>query len=216
MIARTIRAATHGRYLVAAPSSTAPAPLLVGFHGYAETAAAQIERMRAIRGSSDWLLVSIQALHPFYRGRSQDVVFGWMTNDDREHAIADNVAYATAVVEAVAGEHALSGRLVFAGFSQGVAMAFRAAVASPRPVSGVVVCGGDVPPELEAASLARIPSALVGRGSRDDWYTSEKAAADLQRLRAARVRVTQVEFDGGHAWPAPFIDAAAAFLNEHR
>jgi predicted esterase len=216
VIARTIRAATQGRYLVAAPSSTAPAPLLVGFHGYAETAMAQFARMRAIRGSGEWLLVSIQALHPFYRGRSQDVVFGWMTKDDRDQAIADNVAYTTAVVDAVAGEHALSGGLVFAGFSQGVAMAFRAAVASPRPVSGVMVCGGDVPPELDAASLARIPSVLIGRGLRDDWYTPEKAAADLQRLRAAHVRARMVEFDRGHEWPAPFIDAAAAFLDEHR
>jgi len=216
VIARTIRASTHGRYLVERPLSPGAAPLLVGFHGYAETAAAQLERMRAIGGSQEWLLVSIQALHPFYRGRSQDVVFGWMTKEDREQAIADNVAYANAVVEAIAGEHALSGRLVFAGFSQGVAMAFRAAVVSPRPVSGVVVCGGDVPPELEAAALARIPSVLIGRGLRDDWYTPEKAAADLQRLRAARVEATPVEFDGGHEWPAPFIDAAATFLNEHR
>ena len=216
MIARSICVATHGRYLVDAPASAAPAALLVGFHGYAETADAQLQRMRAICTTETWLIASVQALHPFYRGRSQEVVFGWMTTDDRDFAIADNVAYVSAVVDALAADHRIDGRLVFAGFSQGVAMAFRAAAASARPVTGVLVCGGDVPPELDTAALARIPAALIGRGVRDDWYTPAKAAADVERLRGAGVHVTSVEFDGGHEWPATFVEAAAAFLRVHR
>ncbi len=215
-IARTISAATHGRYLIDVPAASGPAPLLVGFHGYAEPAEAQLERMRAMPGSNDWLIVSVQALHPFYRGRSQDVVAGWMTQQDRDLAIADNIAYVNTVVEAIAHEQSVSRTLVFAGFSQGVAMAFRAAAASPRPVAGVIVCGGDVPPELDPAALARVPAALVGRGLDDGWYTSEKADADARRLRDAGVRLTTVEFDGGHEWPAPFIAAGGAFLSECR
>lgn len=216
MIARTIPAATHGRYLVEAAVASDPAPLFVGFHGYAEAADAQLARMRSIRGSHEWLVVSVQALHPFYRGRSQDVVAGWMTSQDRDLAIADNIAYVREVVDAIAREWPLGRPLVFAGFSQGVAMAFRAAAASARPVAGVIVCGGDVPPELDASALAHVSAALVGRGIRDDWYTAEKAAADARRLRDAGVRVVPVEFDGGHEWPAPFIDAAGAFLSQCR
>ena len=37
--------------------------MLVGFHGYAEDAEAQLERLRAIPESTRWLSVSIQALH---------------------------------------------------------------------------------------------------------------------------------------------------------
>ena len=215
-ITRTIAAATHGRYLIAAPEPPARAPLLVGFHGYGESADAQLERMRAIPGSSGWLLASVQALHPFYRGRSQDVVAGWMTQQDRELAIADNIAYVQIVVEAIAREWTLASTLVFAGFSQGVAMAFRAAASSTRPVAGVIACGGDVPPEIGPSALAGVRAAMVGRGRRDDWYTREKADADERRLRDAGVRVTPIEFDGGHEWPAPFIAAAGAFLSECR
>jgi len=125
-----------------------------------------------------------------------------MTQQDRDLAIADNIAYVNTVVEAIAHERIVNRTLVFAGFSQGVAMAFRAAAASRRPVAGVIVCGGDVPPELEPAALARVPTALVGRGLRDGWYTSEKADADARRLRDAGVRLTTVDFDGGHEWPA--------------
>jgi len=213
---RTIAATTHGRYLIAAPPSSSPAPLLVGFHGYAESAEAQLERMQAIPGSQDWLLASVQALHPFYRGRSEDVVAGWMTRQDRDLAIEDNVAYVNAVVEALAREWRLSSTLAFAGFSQGVAMAFRAAASSARAVSGVVACGGDVPPELGPAALARVRAVIAGRGLRDNWYTGEKAAADARRLEDAGVRFTAVEYDGAHEWSAPFATAAGAFLAECR
>ena len=86
---------THGRVLIRTPAATA-AGVLVGFHGYAEDAAAQLERLLAIKEADDWLLLSVQALHRFYRGRSQDVVAGWMTRQDRDAAIADNIAYVDA------------------------------------------------------------------------------------------------------------------------
>src|SRR5438309_290549 len=55
MIERTIAATIHGRYLVETPSGGAPVGTLVGCHGYAEPAEAQLERMRALvcRGSRD-------------------------------------------------------------------------------------------------------------------------------------------------------------------
>ena len=216
MIARAIEVSTHGRYLAVPPANEGPAPLLVGFHGYAESADAHLARLRAIPGTDEWLIVSVQALHRFYRGRSEEVVAGWMTRQDRELAIADNIAYVNAVVDAVAREWPVTGTLAFAGFSQGVAMTFRAACSSMRPVTGLIACGGDVPPELDAGSLRRVPAALVGRGARDEWYTAEKLASDMQRLRDANVDLTDLVFDGGHEWSVPFIDAAGAFLRSLR
>jgi hypothetical protein len=52
---------------------------------------------------SHWLLVAVQALHPFYT-KSERVVASWMTREDRELAIADNLAYVAAVVETVQRE----------------------------------------------------------------------------------------------------------------
>src|SRR5260370_22035310 len=101
--------------------------MVVGFHGSAETAEIQLERLRGIPGAHQSLLISIQGLNRFYRGRSNDVVAGWMTRQDREIAIADNVRYVAAVIGEVTREWA-GGPVVLAGFSQGVSMAFRAAV----------------------------------------------------------------------------------------
>jgi predicted esterase len=211
-VEQTITATTHGRYLVVA--AEADAPLLVGFHGYAEPADLQLERLRAIAGAERWTLVAPQALHRFYLGRRDDVVASWMTRQDREVAIADNLAYVAAIVDAEWTARRGSRGIVFAGFSQGVAMAFRAAAASRLPVAGVLAVGGDVPPELDRAALARIGRALLCHGLSDEWYTSQKLESDRARLVDAGVAVTVFEFAGGHEWGNDVLRAASTFLHE--
>ena len=150
---------THGRVLVNEPRAAARKGILVGFHGYMESARTQMERLEAIPGASAWTLVSIQGLHRFYRGRSDEVVASWMTREDRELAIADNVAYVAAALDQV--PHDPSTRVVYTGFSQGVAMAFRAAILGARAAAAIVAIGGDVPPELVADTSLRFPAGTV-------------------------------------------------------
>ncbi len=210
---RTIAVTTHGRYLIDRPSAIHEnVPVLVGFHGYAEDAALHLERLRSIPGADRWMVVSVQGLHCFYRGRSTDVVASWMTRQNRDLMIADNLKYAAAVVDEIKRDAIAGSTLVFAGFSQGVAMAFRAAAAGKHPVNGVIALGGDVPPELGAEALGRIPEALIGRGDRDEWYTPQKLSDDDVRLRGAGANVVVATFDGGHEWTADFSRVAAGFL----
>ena len=188
--------------------------MLVGFHGYAELAEQELARLQAIPGSHRWLLVSVQGLNRFYQRRTNEVVAGWMTRQDRDLAIADNLAYVAKVVDAVAEEWRAAPTLVFTGFSQGVATAFRAGACSTRAVKGVIAAGGDVPPEIEAMSLQRIGAALICRGMRDEWYTSAKFAADSQRLQSAGVRVRALEVDAGHQWSDAVARASGELLHE--
>ena len=204
---------THGRVLIRTPAATA-AGVLVGFHGYAEDAAAQLERLLAIKEADDWLLLSVQALHRFYRGRSQDVVAGWMTRQDRDAAIADNIAYVDASVEQALARAPIaeSSPLVYAGFSQGVAMAFRAAVRGRRRAAGVIAVGGDVPPEIREDPQARFPRTLLARGTEDEWYTAAKLDADVATIEARAGQVRALVYDGGHEWTAAVSMAAAELL----
>jgi predicted esterase len=160
---------------------------------------------------NDWTVVSVEALHHFYRRRMSEVAASWMTRQNRELAIADNIAYVSKVVGRITGELGAA-PLAVAGFSQGAAMAFRAA-ALALPTPGLVIaCGGDVPPELDPATLGRIRAVLLGRGLRDEWYTAEKFEADQSRLRAAGVNVQPIAFDAGHEWTPEFAEACAQFL----
>jgi predicted esterase len=210
MHTRTIRTTIHGRYLIDIPEHSRAT--LVGFHGYKEHAAIQMDALRRIAGDRAIGLISIQGLHRFY-SRGSDVVAGWMTKEDRDLAIADNIEYVGAVLSAAADEFGLTRPMIYAGFSQGVAMAYRAAAYVPRPCDGVIALAGDVPPDV-APVASSLPRTLIGRGSDEEWYTAEKAAKDLEVLRAAGVNVEEFVFDGGHEWTRQFFDKAAAFVDE--
>ena len=138
-----------------------------------------------------------------------------MTRQDRELAIADNLAYVTAVVEAVQREfEVVQPAIAFAGFSQGGAMAYRAAAyrAAAHPgAGGVIVLAADLPPDVSAPGS--LPSVLIGRGRADAWYTEEQMAADLDRLATVATGVDTCVFEGGHEWTDAFASTAGAFLN---
>jgi predicted esterase len=205
-----IPALTHGVILVREARAAASRGLLIGFHGYLETAAIQMERLAAIPGSALWTLVSIEGLHRVYRGRSQDVVASWMTREDREVAIADNLAYVAAALDEV--PHDRSTRVVYAGFSQGVAMAFRAGLLGRDRAHGIIAVGGDVPPELLADSRLRCPPVCLARGARDEWLTQAKFDADLAALTAHGAQLWPLLHDGAHEWNAEVATAAGEFL----
>lgn len=202
-----IQTTTHGRVLVRdAPD---PEGTLIGFHGYMEDAEIQMDRLRRIPGSNRWTLVSVQGLHRFYRGRTQAISSSWMTRQDRELMIVDNIEYANRVVEAVAPAAV---PLVMVGFSQGVAMAFRAAVRGSRRADGVIAVGGDVPPELLEDPSSTFPPTRLLRGRDDEWYTAEKLAADVKALQARGVIVTAVTYEAGHVWDEAVSREAADFI----
>ena len=207
LVATTI----HGRVLVR--DAVNPVGILAGCHGYMENAAIQMERLAAIPGSDRWTLISIQALHRFYKGRSEEVVASWMTRQDREAMIADNNAYVDAAIASLAPAPGV--RVAWAGFSQGVAMASRGAVRGRFGACGVIAVGGDVPPELAADGGARFPPVLLARGERDDWLTQAKLDADAATLRARGVPVTTLVVDGAHEWTPDVSIAAGEFLLNH-
>jgi len=219
METRQIATLIHGTYLLqlptlpASPEKPEDTPLLVGFHGYGENAATHLRELASIPGASRFLLCAVQALHPFYN-KNGEVVASWMTRHDRLRAIEDNVRYVGSVVAELKRELRTSERLVFAGFSQGSSMAYRATAGSGHACRGVIVLGGDLPPELEARELAGFPPVLLGRGTREQWYDEAKMAHDIDALRAKGIDVRPLVYPGGHEWTDEFRQAAAEFLNE--
>jgi predicted esterase len=209
MDTRTIAARTHGRYLVRTPRVPEPWPLLVGFHGYRESAATHMAALETIPGTERWLLVAIQGLHRFYT-KGGDVVASWMTREDRELAIDDNITYVSQIVEAVRAQFPTGRALVFVGFSQGVAMAFRAA--AHIPATALIVAGADVPPDVAAGTPVPLPPVLYGRGTRDELYSAEFHARDVAALERLGASVESVSFDGGHELTPEFLAIAGRTL----
>jgi predicted esterase len=206
---RTIEARTHGRYLVRVPATPGSRPTIVGFHGYGQNAERLMAALTQIPGHERWLLVAVQALHPFYH-RDNLVVANWMTRQDRELAIAENVEYVGSVLNAVSREYSSRAPLVLLGFSQGVGMAYRAA--AHYRADALIALAGDVPPDVAASTRVPLPPTLIGRGTRDDMYPSHKHDADVATLQSLGVNVESCVFDGAHEWTADFYAAASRIL----
>ncbi len=206
-----VETTTHGRYLLEGPADAAT--LVLGFQGYGETAEVQLERLRRLPGASACALASVQSLHLFYT-KANAVVGSWMTRLGREQAIADNSRYVAAVIADARRHCPVVERVVYAGFSQGVAMAYRAAARAARPGDAVLAIGGDLPPDVADDPTAHLPPVVVARGLGDEWFTDAKLQRDLEALRARQVPVTSVVFEGGHEWPDPMFAAASELLRE--
>jgi predicted esterase len=218
----SVETPTHSRILVEDAADSSSSRLLVAFHGYGQNAQDMLDDVSRIPGVSAWTVASVQALHRFYNRGDQSVVASWMTREDRDLAIADNLQYIDRVIDRLGGREVKT--LVFVGFSQGVAMAYRAALLGRSRVAGVIALAGDIPPELKAATTSaesagsdalhpsRWPPVLIGVGVREEWYGPARLAADVAFLRAQGVAHDVVHFDGGHEWTNEFREKAGEWL----
>jgi predicted esterase len=223
---------THGRVLIEdAPVS--PSGTIVAFHGYGHNAEDILRELQRVPGIEAWRRIAPQALHRFYTRDSSKVIASWMTREDRELAIADNVGYVDHMLDQAlgprpkaqaspsAGEARPGGAgsspeprassLVFLGFSQGASMAYRAAVLGKHRVTGIVALAGDVPPELRSVPAIAWPRVLVAGGTRDEWFTP-KLDADLAFFAAHNIQHDVLRFDGAHEWTDDFCRAVGQFL----
>lgn len=183
--------------------------LLVVFHGYGQSADDALAEAVRIPGASSWTVASVQALHRFYSRKDERVIASWMTRQDREIAIADNVTYVDRAVAALESPQAP----VFVGFSQGAAMAYRAALLGAHRAAGIVALAGDIPPELKTATPPRPwPPVLIGAGETDSWYTAAKSGDDAAFLASRHVPHDVVRFRGGHEWTDEFRAIAGRWI----
>jgi predicted esterase len=201
----SIETPTHGRVLIKDAAASSDLRLLVGFHGYAQNAEDMLAELDRIPGSDAWTLVSVQALHRFYSRGNERVVASWMTREDRELAITDNIVYVDRVVRSLL-VNAPNAPVVLVGFSQGVATAYRTAVLGAHRAQGVIAIGGDIPPELKTAPADRFPAVLIAAGESDPLYTQAKLNADEALLVSIGVRHDVYRYPGAHEWTAKLRD----------
>jgi len=206
-----IETLTHGRVLVVEAAESPARGTIVGFHGYGQSAETMLEELQRIPGADGWRRVSVQALNRFYTRNDAAVVASWMTRQDRDAAIADNIEYVNRAVDTAVG--AETGALVYLGFSQGASMAARAATHGKRRATGLVILGGDIPADVKTDTGNRFSTlpVLVGIGSGDTWY-QKLVDADLQFLRDRGASPHVVRFEGGHEFTDEFRSAVGAWI----
>lgn len=177
-------------------------------HGHAQLAARFLSRFVALE-REDRLFVAPEALSRYYIGApnavhrpDSPVGATWMTREDREAEIEDQITYLDKIHEEIFSHVDREAvRLWVLGFSQGVATVTRWLARGKFTVDRAVLWAGIIPPELDSnggrALSARAPVTIVV-GDTDEFATPKVVAAQEAKLRELGVPFRKIGFAGGH------------------
>jgi len=219
-VTRTARYFAVGGSDEAADDASELRELWIVCHGYGQLAAKFLEPFVPL--ATPWRrIVAPEGLSRFYLDRSRvgvntqaGVGATWMTREDREHEIVDQIAYLDTLLDhllpAASSSHV---RLCVLGFSQGVATLMRWLVRGGRVrPDQVVVWAGSVPADVEVSELAgRLAGAPVvfAIGTRDELASWAGADVEVGRFTAAGIQARLVTFNGGHRLDTPTLSEIA-------
>ena len=217
---RHIAVQRTARYYVLGEAGAGTREVWFVLHGYGQLAGRFIDYCQALDDGTR-LVVAPEALNRFYTVAAADrnaatrpVGATWMTREDREREIADYVAYLDDVyVRVMAPLDRGAVRISVLGFSQGTATAARWLARGSRVrADELVLWGGTLPPELEAATARAqlgAPVTLVV-GTRDGFADDATVRAEEARLVAAGITYRIRRFEGGHVIDAATLVAIAS------
>ena len=185
-----------------------------------ERATSSSRVLPAFPDADRWTLISIQGLHRFYRARTEDIVASWMTRQDRELAIADNIAYVDSAIAAASnGIARLDARLCRLLSRGGDGVPRRCARTRQRHRASSPSAATSRP-SCWPMPMRGFLAVLLVRGAQDAYYPQHQfdGNADALRVRGADVttvdrrghaRLDRGSLRGGGRLPATADDVAA-------
>lgn len=169
-------------------------------HGYGQLARYFLTKFEGLEEGV--AIVAPEALNRFYLDEAHNRVGAtWMTREERENEITDQLGYLDALVKELRGERTDLPIHVL-GFSQGVATACRWSLLGKTKLDRLVLWAGSLPPEPTFAELRTAWAHLtveVVLGSEDPFAGEKELQATTARLEAAGVQYRLHRFTGGHA-----------------
>jgi len=194
------------------PSGPGPYPTAVMLHGRLGTEDVMWVFRKTI--PQPWLVVAPRAPLP------DEEYFSWLRQPPDKWP--DLAAFAPAVEALARFLRALPSlynadpeRIYLLGFSQGAAVAFAAALMTPklvRGVAGLVGFAPEVPPEQVAGKLDGMPI-FIAAGTQDRTIPYDRAQHAAELLRRAGADVEFHEYATGHKLPAAGIKDLRAWFN---
>ena len=195
------------RYYTLGSANGETRDLWIACHGYGQLALPFLTSLAKV-AAPDRLIVAPEGFSRFYVDRTSmttdpppKVGASWMTREDREVEIGDQVAYLDSLLGELRTQLPEDVRLRLLGFSQGVATVCRwVARGTVRP-NELILWGGSFPLDIDPADFRRrmdgVALAMVF-GSRDQLAPIGAGEAQLERLTGAGIDARLLSFEGGH------------------
>ena len=169
--------------------------IVFALHGYGQLAPYFIRKFEGL--DEKIALVVPEGLHRFYlSGSNGRVGASWMTKEDRENDIQDNLNYLNALYTHLRINNEKS-RIVLLGFSQGGATAARWFTESPQLFHKLIMWASIFPPDISfPLKLEDTQSHFFVVGDQDEYFDSLEAESVCDFYKAHGFKC--LRYSGGH------------------
>jgi predicted esterase len=152
--------------------------LLIVLHGYGQLAEFFIRKFNGI--PEDYLIVAPEGMHRFYlNGTSGRVGASWMTKEDRESDIADNLNWLTQLFAELTEQKSFEITILL-GFSQGGATAARWYFSQKVEFNQLILWASIFPPDLKKPEIKSNSNNYFVIGSDDEYYDAEAQKKEIE------------------------------------
>lgn len=178
-------------------------------HGYGQLADYFIRKFSSL-DEKEHFVIAPEGIHRFYlKGTSGRVGASWMTKEERQDDITDNIQYLDQVAAELAANHSFE-KVVVLGFSQGASTAARWIQQGQFPIDCFVQWAGVFPPDLELPSENnRFDTIrhLVVIGKQDPYFKNQDDLSQPEQVKRVSKDPKVIWFDGDHnIYPEPLAD----------
>lgn len=172
--------------------------LLIALHGYGQLASYFIKKFSDI--NDNWYVVAPEGLHRFYKeGYAGRVGASWMTKEDRENDIEDNIEWLNQLIAHLTKENSYS-EIVILGFSQGASTATRFFYSGQQTIDRLIIWASVFPPDMDVSKLFmkkeldKKNSFVIG--TKDAFFTEQQRLETVSFFEQLNYKT--ITFEGGH------------------
>ena len=202
MVKKSISVSKKARYYQIGAATNSISRVFIVLHGYAMLSEFFIQKFKNL-DDGNTLIIAPEALNRFYIDENYNRVgASWMTKEERESDITENIEYLNSVIQIVCKEIGHEKfNLNILGFSQGGATACRWIFSSQMKVNNLILWAGDIPMDtLTEKNKPRWNSfnTHLVMGKQDYLINDEMKAKFLSLMSNYKLNYKLTQYDGDH------------------
>ena len=170
-------------------------------HGYGMLAEYFIKKFKILE-NDNFLVIAPEGMNRFYlNGTYGRVGASWMTKEEREDDIEDNMNYLNALYDEHIDKLSKDVKVTVFGFSQGSPTACRWIARRNPANSNLMIWASDIPADVLEGGKYKLPQTTPVKlfiGDEDEYIDESRKEEFLNRLDTAKIRYELIEYKGKH------------------
>ena len=202
MLKKSINVNKKARYYQIGTASKSISKIFIVLHGYAMLSEFFIQKFKNL-DDGNTLIIAPEALNRFYIDSNYGRVgASWMTKEERESDIEENIEYLNSLIKTVCDEIGhYNFKMNILGFSQGGATACRWIFSSKMKVDNLILWAGDIPKDTmieKNKSKWNSFNTHIVMGKQDHLINDKMKAKFLKLILDYKLDYKLTEYQGDH------------------